>query len=232
MSRSCAQWRAGIGAYIVGALDGHEQARIRRHLAACRGCRAEYYELVPVRAWLGRLTLPGMRPEPGWLAPAPPSAGPMPVTRSNGAQVPRARHPPGRRLPGWLCQLRPRTPRRLASAAVVVLTGVAFIALLVISGPAAPSFQAADGATGVSGRAQLHATPAGTEIYLTATGLPAGEQCTLVAVARDGADIAGTWDATYDGSARISGTSAFPPSQLTALRIETDRGRLLLSIRV
>jgi anti-sigma factor RsiW len=232
MSRSCAEWRADIGAYIVGALDAHEQARVRRHLAVCPGCRAEYDELVPVRAWLSRLNLPGMRPESGWLAPAPPLAGPIPVTRCNGAQVPPARHPPGRRLPGGLRQLRPRTRRRLASAAVVALTAVAFIALLVISGPAAPSFQAADSATGVSGRAQLHATPAGTEIYLTASGLPAGERCTLVAVARDGADIAGTWDATYDGSARISGTSAFPPSQLTALRIQTNRGRLLLSIPV
>jgi anti-sigma factor RsiW len=122
MSRSCAEWHADIGAYIVGALDGHEQARVRRHLAVCPGCRAEHDELVPVRAWLGRLTLPGMRPEPGyqgwpgWLAPSPPSAGPFPVTRFNGVQLPRARHSPGRRLPGWLCQLRPRTRQRLASS--------------------------------------------------------------------------------------------------------------------
>jgi hypothetical protein len=51
-------------------------------------------------------------------------------------------------------------------------------------------------------------------------------------VAPGGADIAGTWDATYDGSARIAGTSAFRASQLTALRIESDTGVLLLRIRV
>jgi hypothetical protein len=104
--------------------------------------------------------------------------------------------------------------------------------MLAIPGPPARSFRAVDSATGVSGRAQLHGTPAGTEIDLTASGLPAGERCILVAVARSGSDTAATWDATYDGSAQIAGTSAIPASQLTALRIESDTGLLLLSIRV
>jgi hypothetical protein len=51
-------------------------------------------------------------------------------------------------------------------------------------------------------------------------------------VGRGGADIAGTWDATYDGSARIAGTSAFPARQLIALRIQSDTGVLLLTIRI
>jgi hypothetical protein len=108
----------------------------------------------------------------------------------------------------------------------------AFLIALVISGPSVRSFRAVDSATGVSGRAQLHGTPAGTQIDLTATGLPGGKRCILVAVTPGGADIAGTWDTTYDGSARIAGTSAFPASRLTALRIETKTGILLLSIRV
>jgi hypothetical protein len=102
----------------------------------------------------------------------------------------------------------------------------------VISGPSARSFHAVDSATGVSGQAQLHGMPTGTEIDLTASGLPAGKRCVLVAVAQGGADIAGTWNATYDGSARIAGTSAFPVGRLTALRIESDTGVVLLSIRV
>jgi hypothetical protein len=78
----------------------------------------------------------------------------------------------------------------------------------------------------------LHSTLAGTAIDLTVTGLPRSTRCVLVAVAHGGADIAGTWNATYDGSARISGTSAFPARQLSALRIESDTGTLLLSITV
>jgi hypothetical protein len=140
---------------------------------------------------------------------------------------------PGIRHPAAGGRLRAiRLPAQRCLLAAAVLVAAAFLAMMVISGPPARSFRAVDSATGVSGRAQLHGTPAGTQIDLTASGLPAGERCILVAVARGGSDIAGTWGATYDGSARIAGTSAFPASQLTVLRIESDTGLLLLSIRV
>jgi hypothetical protein len=104
----------------------------------------------------------------------------------------------------------------------------AFLGVLVITGPSDRSFRAADSATGVSGHPELH----GTQIVLTATGLPGGKRCILVAVSSGGTDIAWTWDATYDGTARIAGTSAFPASRLTALRVESDTDVLLLRIRV
>jgi hypothetical protein len=113
----------------------------------------------------------------------------------------------------------------LAAAAIA-------IAALVSFGTTPQTYQAMDSATGVSARAQLHDTPTGTQIDLTATGLPAHERCILVAVGHGGADIAGSWDATYGGSARIIATTAFPASQLTALRIESDTGTLLASIRL
>jgi hypothetical protein len=242
MSHSCAGWRGDIGAYIVGALDGPARARVSRHLAACAGCQADYDELVPVRAWLARLALPGRRPEPGpagqpgWPPHALLPERPLPQTRPDGAPVPCSCRESGPRSPAQpadrLRTIRPRTRRRLLAAGAALAAAAAFLAVLVISGPSARSFRAADSATGVSGRAQLHGTPTGTQIDLTASGLPGGQRCILVAVARGGADIAGTWDATYDGSARIAGTSAFPASQLTALRIESDTGLLLLSIRV
>lgn len=242
MSHSCAEWRGDIGAYIVDALDGPARARVRRHLAACADCRAEYDELVPVRAWLGRLA--SVRRWPGtcraWQQEWPPRVslpeGPLPEAQSDGARAPgRWREPAARPAvqPTWrLRGIRLRTRRRLRAAGVTLAAAAAFLAVLVTSGPLATSFRAVDRTTGVSGRAQLHGTPAGTEIDLAARGLPGGERCILVAVARGDADIAGTWNATYDGSARIAGISAFPASQLTALRIESDSGRLLLSIRV
>jgi hypothetical protein len=220
MSCSCAEWRGDIGAYIVGALDGPARARVGRHLVACPGCRADYDDLVPVRAWLGQLAAAGEWPDPGRAEERgrPPGAslraGPFSAARSDGAQ-------------GRATGRRPR--RGLVAAAAAA---AAFLIALVISGPSVRSFRAVDSATGVSGRAQLHGTPAGTQIDLTATGLPGGKRCILVAVTPGGADIAGTWDTTYDGSARIAGTSAFPASRLTALRIETKTGILLLSIRV
>jgi anti-sigma factor RsiW len=244
MSYSCAEWRGDIGAYIVGALDGRARARVSRHLVACPGCRADYDDLVPVGAWLGRLALAGRRPEPGRAGEPgrPPhawiSADLLQDPRSDAARRPNPHpgagswSPASAPSPGRLRATRARSRRSLLAAVVAAAAAAAFLAALVISGPSARGYSAADNATGVSGRAQLHATPAGTEIDLTATGLPGGKRCILVAVARDGSDIAGTWDATYDGSARIAGTSEFPASQLTALRIEADTGRVLLSIRV
>jgi hypothetical protein len=217
MSRSCAEWRGEIGAYIVGALDDPAHAQVSRHLAECAGCRAEYDELVPIRAWLGRLALAerGMEPRRLW------------AVRQRAAR-PRRAGPRGTRPGGT----RGRGTWRLLAAGSAVVGGAAFAVAVVVVGPSARSFSAVDGATGVSGHAQLHSTPVGTQIDLTASGLPAGKRCVLVAVGRDGADIAGTWDATYEGSARIAGISAVPAGQLTELRIESAAGLVLLSIRV
>jgi hypothetical protein len=74
--------------------------------------------------------------------------------------------------------------------------------------------------------------PTGAEIELTVAGLSAGERCVMVAVSAGGSDIAGTWNATYDGMARVAGTSAIPVGRLTALRIESGSGHLLLNIPV
>jgi|SRR5215467_4044079 len=241
MNHSCAQWRGEIGAYVVGALDGCARDRVTRHLAACAGCRADYDELAPVRDWLGLLALTAGGPEPGPAEqPGRPlhnslREGTLAAARYDGL-VPRSCPGSGTRLPaqpaGRSRAIWPRTWRWLPAAGAALAAAVAAVALLVSSGASARTFRAADSATGVSGHAQLHDTPTGTQIDLTASGLPGHERCILVAVTQGGSDIAGSWDATYDGSARIAGTTAFRANQLTALRIESDTGILLLSIRV
>jgi hypothetical protein len=128
--------------------------------------------------------------------------------------------------------IRPRTRRWLVAAGAAMAAAATVIMLLVSSGAPAHTFRAADRATGVSGSAQLTATPAGTQISLTVSGLPSSERCILIAATRGGSDIAGSWAAAYDGSARIAGMTAIRAGQLTALRIESDTGVLLLSIRV
>jgi anti-sigma factor RsiW len=60
MSQACPDRHGDIGAYIVGALDCGTKTDVRRHLAACPDCRAEYEDLLPVRHWLGRLTTVGL----------------------------------------------------------------------------------------------------------------------------------------------------------------------------
>jgi hypothetical protein len=240
MSSACAQWRGEIGAYVVGALDGRARDRVTRHLTACAGCRADYDELLPVLDWLGVAALTAGQPEP---SPARRPGRPL-LTSLQDTHLFGADHslvPPSNRgsstkfadrPTGALRPSRSRTRRWLPAAGAGLAAAAAAVAVAVGSGAPAPAFQAADSATGVSGRAQLHDTPTGTQIDLTASGLHGHQQCILVAVTRGGTDIAGSWNATYDDSARITATTAFPANELTALRIESDTGTLLLTIKL
>jgi hypothetical protein len=244
MSRSCAQWRGDIGAYLVGGLDGCARDRLTRHLAACADCRADCDELVPVRDWLALLAATGgLEPDPAEQPGRPlhdaPGEGPLPLSllaARPDALVPRPCRRSGTQLPAQpgdeLRAIRPRTRRWRPAAGAALAAAAAAVAVLVSSGAPARTFRAADSVTGVSAQAQLHDTPTGTQIDLTATGLPGDERCILAAVTRGGTDIAGSWDATYDGSAQMTGTTAFPANRLTALRIEADTGVVLLTIRV
>jgi anti-sigma factor RsiW len=211
MSQSCAGWRGDIGAYLVGALDGDSRARLLKHLETCPGCRLDYDDLVPVRGLLSQLAGHGRAArldEPGERGYGQRAHGgpPLPTLR------------PARR---WLAG----AAVAVAGAAVAVLAAAGL-------GRSAPTFRAFDHTTGVHGAARLHAAPTGAEIELTVAGLSAGERCVMVAVSAGGSDIAGTWNATYDGMARVAGTSAIPVGRLTALRIESGGGRLLLNIPV
>jgi len=204
MSQACAGWRGDIGAYVVGALGPVEAAGVKRHLRGCAACRADYQDLLPVRDWLGR-----MNPADGMPAYPSPGRPPLVPVRS----------------------LRHRSRRRWLTAAGAVIAAVAIAVTTAVSAHPAPrGYRAFDPATGVHGQASLHATPAGTEIDLTVTGLPADQPCILVTVSRAGAAVAGTWTADNAGTAEITGASAIPVSRLTALHIEAPSHRLLLSI--
>lgn len=55
-TQACPGWRGDLGAYLVGALDPHACAAVRRHLGICAACEAEYEDLVPVVSCLALLT--------------------------------------------------------------------------------------------------------------------------------------------------------------------------------
>jgi hypothetical protein len=167
-------------------------------------------------------------PEPAF--PADRSGGSRSSQRCRGSVKRR----PAKRPAGAPRLAQRRRRRRLIAGAVTAAGAVAaaVVAVLVTTAGSVPTFPGADAATGVSGSARLHDIPTGTQIDLTATGLPADQRCILVAITPTGSDIAGSWEATYGGSARIAATTAFHASQLTALRIETSTGVLLLSIHL
>jgi putative zinc finger protein len=214
MSRACAAWRGDVGAYLVGALDGDARPRVISHLETCAACRSDYDELVPVRGLLSQLAGPDAAPRaggPGRAWGRPPGGAPLPALRP----------------------VRPGAARRWLAGAVIAVAA-AMVAVLATAGPVSsgPTFGAYDRTTGVRGEAQLHAAPTGAEIDLSVAGLPPGERCVMLAVSGGGSDVAGTWNATYDGTARVTGTSAIPLKRLTSVRIESAGGRLLLAIPV
>lgn len=45
-----------LGVYVLGGLRGHQETRVRTHLARCARCRAEYEELAEVPALLDMIT--------------------------------------------------------------------------------------------------------------------------------------------------------------------------------
>jgi anti-sigma factor RsiW len=206
MSQACAEWHGDIGAYVVGALSPAEASPMLRHLRGCHGCRADYQDLVPVRDWLGRLGSADGMPARQPLAMLPLEPG----------------HPPRHQV----------TRRGWTVAGAAIAAAVIAVIAVISARPAGPGFQAFNPSTGVHGQASLRATPTGTQIGLTVSGLPAGQRCILVTVSPAGTAIAGTWTAQYSGTAQVIGTSAIPRSQLTALRIEAPSHRLLLSITV
>jgi putative zinc finger protein len=206
MSQACAEWHGDIGAYVVGALSPAEAGPVLRHLRRCTGCRADYQDLVPVRDWLGRLG-------PADSMPARPPLDRLPLAQAHPRRQQMTRH-------------------RWAVAGAAVAATVIAVIVVISARPAGPGFQAFNPATRVHGQAMLRATPTGTQISLTVSGLPAGQRCILVSVSPAGTAIAGTWTAQYSGAAQITGTSAIPRSQLTALRIEAPSHRLLLNIPV
>lgn len=230
--------RLSLGAYLLGALDPADRADVEAHLVHCPGCREELASLAGLPGLLSRLTadeaaatgLVGSPAEPGTTAPGKP--GPALLERVLH-EVVRARQRQRRR---WLS----------AAAAAVLIAGggVAAVTAATGSGPglgrpgtavtgAVTTIAATDPTTHVSARVSLRGEPAGTAITLSLAGVTPGVHCQLVAVAADGhREVASSWQAAYDGNADVTGTTAVPTTELTALQIVTTDGRQLVSVPV
>jgi len=107
-------------------------------------------------------------------------------------------------------------------------------AALVVRATRPPSQLVASGAShGIAATVVLTPVPSGTSLALTLSGVTPGEHCQLVAVSSDGtSDVASSWEATYDGEASVTGTTAFDVADITRLDITTPDGALLVSMPV
>jgi anti-sigma factor RsiW len=214
-----------LGAHALGLLDAAQSRAVEEHLAGCPACRREWEEL------RGMVDLLDDVPPEAFLD-GPPDADLM--LQRTVRQV----------------RVEATTQRRRRR---FLLTGVAAAALAVVLGggvlvgretaPPPPVVTAAPGAVqltgggtpGVSMTATL--TPAAGWVRLSTSvkGIPAGERCFIVVVARDGTrQIAGSWLVSQGGwrdGITLDGSALVPLDQVAEVVIENDAGREFAAAR-
>ncbi|PVU83003.1 hypothetical protein DDP54_08305 [Cellulomonas sp. WB94] len=220
--------RLELGALVLGALDADERARVEAHLAGCDECCAELAELAPLPGLLHRVSEADvLRAFDGSTGAAEPDVDLVPAVIALADREARVHRATRRRR--WA----------VVGAAATVLGGVAIATGALQSDTPVPSaeptpvvVQATDLATGVRAQVTLTSSPVGTDLALRLTGVPAGEECRLVATSGDQRDVTASWDATYTGEATFTGSTHFAVDEIDMLVIETPAGRTLLTMPV
>jgi predicted anti-sigma-YlaC factor YlaD len=214
MTLDCTDATISLGAYVVGALDHTERAELEAHLAYCPMCRDELAELAPLPGLLSRLTVDEAVAGPPALDIADPDGAMLDRLLAAARERRRAS----------------RTSWVAAAAAVVILVGASTGAVIATRDHGTHWQQAVAASAGsVHLRVRLVDQANGTKIDMTMSGVARGERCNLVAVSRDGrTESAGWWDATYAGTAHITGTTSISRRDLTQLKVVTDAGKTLV----
>jgi anti-sigma factor RsiW len=217
MSATCdSTLRLSLGAYVLGALDPTERAEVDAHLADCGACRDELAGLAAMPGLLARVRLEDvLEPEPS----------PTPAMSE--------------RLLRRLRAARRQRRRRFAVAGAVVALAAAGVGAAVLStgngGPAGQpaSVAAVNPQTGVSARLNLRPAAWGTAVHVRLRGVPAETRCRLIAVSKSGTrEVAGTWRATYDGTADVQASTAIPRDQLASFAVVNQAGHALVRTAV
>ncbi|MGP3952927.1 anti-sigma factor family protein [Streptomyces sp. 7N604] len=236
-----------LAAYALGALEQEDARAMEAHLATCAPCNCELAELRELRAVLSTAPLDRVLPD----AP-PPQVSEALVQRTE--QAVREQSPARTRL-------RSRAVRPVVAAAVAVLGlgGAVLVgratspdhggpvvaqstARTATSAPsAAPSAPVkvasrTDPRTGA--RIVVNVTPAAGWIRLNASvaGVPAGEKCRLVVVARDGTrEVAVSWlvsPADEKNGSNLDGGAAVALERVRAVEVRNAQGKTLVTVPV
>jgi hypothetical protein len=197
-----------VGAYVLGALDSEERQRVEQHVAECAACAAELDELRRLPALLDRL-----RPED--LEPVHATPSPELFERVAAAAG-------GRR--------RPRRRRLLLVAAALAAVLGAGLGIAVWTAGDDPRTWSA-----TAGEVQVTVTASeardGSRLDVTVDGLPAGQDCRLVVLDREGdRHDAGEWEVEYEGPVAWRSWTEVAPSSLSGILLLGDDGRELARI--
>ncbi|MBX6769186.1 MAG: zf-HC2 domain-containing protein [Actinomadura rubrobrunea] len=238
----CAQARAALGVYIVGAIDAAERSRLEAHLETCPACRDELAGLAGLPALLGRVDEAQIRQ----AADPPPE-----LLDSLLARAAERRKGPLRRFAGGTGRLR-WTPLA-AAACLMFLAGMLVGGLVRPFGDGAPTAErtvtavprptgatppaarlaASDPRSKIDAHVMLYDKKWGTKVELYLAGAPRGARCKWYAVARDGQrDPLGSWYVAYgEGYGRYDASTMFRREQIFSFEIVTVQGRPILTVR-
>lgn len=104
----CRDIKILLGVYVLGGLRGHQETRVRTHLARCARCRSEYEELADVPALLDMIT----GEEAAAAARLSDQAGPLDVKTGEPAEQKAGAPVDGTELPRPLPLRRARSGSR------------------------------------------------------------------------------------------------------------------------
>lgn len=213
---TCHDMTLSLGVYLLGALEPADRAEVEAHLATCTLCRAELAELAALPSMLEQISLDDIAPEP--------------VTPSDELfeRVATRAHAEGT---DELTTRRRRYRRLTAVAAALAVVAGGGIGSWAIFGDHSSNDTQAQ--AGVHMTVALASQVAGTGYTVEVSGLPTDEHCKLIAVAKNGErDVAGRWDATYQGWATETGSTSISRSQLARFVLLGTKGERLATVTV
>lgn len=223
-----------LGAYALGALDEREAAAMAAHVAGCPRCTRELAELADMRDLLDELP-------PEALLDGPPNDGDLLLQRTLRQVRDETRR---------YARRRPLLAAVAAVAAVVLLGGGVLVGQRLGSPVVQPPIvtPTPSVSTPVPGTRTATATDAGTGATLAVTvvpaagwvrvnanvrGVPAGEDCELYVVAKDGTrKLAGSWLVSEAGERDGTSLPTFArvePAQVAAVEVVNLDGRRFVS---
>jgi anti-sigma factor RsiW len=231
-----------LGAYVLGILEPGERREIEEHMEVCTSCRSEVEELREMETALGSV------PPEGFLEGRA-EGGDLLLQRT--LRQARAEEASARRRCSWAVGLG-----AAASAVILFLGGFLVARIGATSGseaagpptvtaspaPSAPpeGVQVASAIdAGTQARMTVRMTPAvgWARFNASVTGIPAGEHCRLVVVAKDGdRQVAGGWVVAPGGrggggkGANLDGSAAISPGQVRSVVVQNTAGRTYVTV--
>jgi hypothetical protein len=226
--------RAQLGAYAIGALDPIEARMVHEHLSGCLDCQREVNELMMIRRALDQVP-------PEAFLDGPPEDGDL-LLRRTLRRVATEASPPRRSMTGVFVAA--------AVAVAVALGGGIFlgretatpktVAAPPTTGTSTPAnarfAQQTDSHTGTTMKVAVEPKKGWVWVHATVTGLPAGLECEIYVVDKQGKEtLAGSWLVSADGAkngTRLEGTALVPPDEVSDVLIKQSNGDIMVTVPV